>query len=751
MGQTIKINCKGSGALPLGEMKPFQGNLKTLTEKSYVKLRGLIQSMGFSFPIFVWQDRENNQNYIIDGHQRVRTLQKMASEGYQIPDLPVAFVEAPNFKEAKKKLMAAASQFGDVDKQGLYEFLSENQWDMDFLEENFKLPEIDFDSFKAEYYDDSKGGGEGDGEEGDEKQLGSMADKFLIPPFTVFDARQGYWVERKRKWLELGIESEVGRGNIPLKKRAPDHFVHQGSLNKIRGNELFKTGTSIFDPVLCEIAYRWWCPVGGSILDPFAGGSVRGIVASKLGFKYTGIELRMEQTEANVAQAADICADDEVKPTWICGDSSEQLNSMKGRFDFMIGCPPYYDLEKYSDDPKDISNMSYSDFLETYTKIIQKALKRLKENALVVWVICDVRQTDGDRFYWGFLKDTIQAFEEGGAELYNEAVLLTSIGSLPLRAGKTFMAGRKLGRSHQNVLVFAKGSPAKIMPKLEKFEGNEAEMMKMVDYENLEFCDNMDQDTPVQEIEADKMKLWVKRDDFFAIGGVRGGKVRTCWWLAQGAEGLVTAGSRSSAQVNIVAHIARKLGIPCQVHTPEGKLSPEVEAALRAGAEVVQHKAGYNNVIMARAREAAKKVGWTEIPFRLECQAAVDQTRKSVKGLDLYPWKRLVLPVGSGMSLAGVLWGLKDHGIDRPVLGVKVGADPRNRLDKYAPPGWQDMVDLLQSDMDYHESPHSCQLGPIWLDPLYEAKCINFLKSGDCLWVVGISQTAQGGLDGVIA
>src|SRR5690348_7500784 len=62
-----------------------------------------------------------------------------------------------------------------------------------------------------------------------------------------------------------------------------------------------QTGTSIFDPVLCELSYRWFCPPGGKILDPFAGGSVRGIVASCLGFEYTGVELRAEQVAANQA------------------------------------------------------------------------------------------------------------------------------------------------------------------------------------------------------------------------------------------------------------------------------------------------------------------------------------------------------------------------------------------------------------------------------------------------------------------
>jgi len=89
--------------------------------------------------------------------------------------------------------------------------------------------------------------------------------------------------------------------------------------------------------------------------------------------------------------------------------------------------------------------------------------------------------------------------------------------------------------------------------------------------------------TPVQQVDD----YFLKRDDLFEVAGVRGGKARTCWSLAQGAVGLVTAGSRSSPQVNIVAHIARDLGIPCRVHTPEGEPSPEVADAVTCGAEWV--------------------------------------------------------------------------------------------------------------------------------------------------------------------
>src|SRR5215471_15335327 len=80
------------------------------------------------------------------------------------------------------------------------------------------------------------------------------------------------------------------------------------------------SGTSIFDPVLCELVYRWFCPPAGLVLDPFAGGSVRGIVAAKLGLRYTGIDLSRRQIEENRKQAAEICGQ-QSQPTWIVGDS----------------------------------------------------------------------------------------------------------------------------------------------------------------------------------------------------------------------------------------------------------------------------------------------------------------------------------------------------------------------------------------------------------------------------------------------
>ena len=218
-----------------------------------------------------------------------------------------------------------------------------------------------------------------------------------------------------------------------------------------------QSGTSIFDPVLCELAYRWFCPPSGSILDPFAGGSVRGIVAGKLGRRYTGIDLRPEQIEANREQAARICGDP--APVWIEGDGCEAASLAPSDYDFIFSCPPYGDLERYSDDPRDVSTMKYPEFLAAYRRIISICVGMLKPHRFACFVVGDIR--DGKGFYRRFVSDTEQAFRDCGAQLYNEAILVTAVGSLPIRVGRQFESGRKLGKTHQNVLVFCNGDPRK--------------------------------------------------------------------------------------------------------------------------------------------------------------------------------------------------------------------------------------------------------------------------------------------------
>ena len=270
------------------------------------------------------------------------------------------------------------------------------------------------------------------------KASGPVAERFTLPPFTILDARSGDWQERKRAWASLGINSEVGRTE-----------------NLLRMSDTCSLGekdTSIFDPVVCELAYRWFCPAGGQVVDPFAGGSVRGIVAGALGRHYWGCDLRPEQIAANEAQADEIAP--RVRPVWVYGDSMETLADAPAA-DFVFSCPPYGDLEKYSDDPRDLSAMDWHAFVAAYKRIILRAVGRMKPDTFACFVVGDFR--DGRGFYRNFVSETIDGFEQAGARLYNEAILATMLGSASMRVTKQFESGRKLAKTHQNVLVFCKG------------------------------------------------------------------------------------------------------------------------------------------------------------------------------------------------------------------------------------------------------------------------------------------------------
>ncbi|MNV43035.1 threonine synthase [compost metagenome] len=187
-----------------------------------------------------------------------------------------------------------------------------------------------------------------------------------------------------------------------------------------------------------------------------------------------------------------------------------------------------------------------------------------------------------------------------------------------------------------------------------------------------------------------------------------------------------------------MAHIAADLGIPCRVHVPWGNLSPELESAQKMGAEIIQAKPGFNSIIISRARKDSKELGWTEIPFGMECQQAIDLTSFQTINIP-QEVNRIVVPVGSGMSLSGILDGVYKYGLNIPVLGIQVGADPNKRLTQYIPEQYK--YELEKSDLHYHERYPSPMFQGIDLDPIYEAKCIPFLKPNDLLWIVGIRKS----------
>ena len=280
-----------------------------------------------------------------------------------------------------------------------------------------------------------------------------LKSKFIVSPFSILDMASGDWQNRKNRWKKLGIKGEVGRDSKAIIS-GTDNYRTIKDKAEYDNRENY---VSIFDPVLCEIMYRWFVPAEGSILDPFAGGSVRGIVSSFLDYNYTGVELRDEQVYSNMGQAEEIVPNN--LPKYLIGDSNKVLETIDRKFDFLFSCPPYYDLEIYSDYNGDLSNMSHKDFEFYYESIIRKSCLLLKDNRFACFVVGNVRDNNG------FMKDlvglTIRLFEKYGLQFYNDIVLRQPIASASMRADKN-MKYRKTVKVHQNVLVFCKGNPKKV-------------------------------------------------------------------------------------------------------------------------------------------------------------------------------------------------------------------------------------------------------------------------------------------------
>lgn len=271
----------------------------------------------------------------------------------------------------------------------------------------------------------------------DTGERGSLAADFGAPPFSVFDTRQGYWKDRKAEWEAL-------TGNLSATKEE----VLSGSTMLASINE----GSSNFDPVLAELCMRWFCPAGGWVLDPFGGEQTKGVVAGTLGLNYRATEIRTDQVEVNEA----VCGDFE-GVRYACGSADEIDTLIPERgFNLCFTSPPYYDLEVYSAD--DMSAMgTYDEFMAMYESIFAKCVDMLADNAFLIVKIGEIRDKKTG-IYRNFVGDNIAIFNRLGLHYYNEATIIHPPGTAPQRA-RRYMGTRKLAKLHQNVLVFAKGSP----------------------------------------------------------------------------------------------------------------------------------------------------------------------------------------------------------------------------------------------------------------------------------------------------
>jgi hypothetical protein len=280
----------------------------------------------------------------------------------------------------------------------------------------------------------------------------TMSDYFGVAPFSILNTVDKDWQQRKSRWNELIKDNGNTREGTLMAKNS-----RTNSEIGLKIQEL-NNGVSILDAVLAELMIKWFTEKGFATFDPFAGDTVFGFVSGFLKRPFEGIELRQEQVDFNQMQ----CNRENLDCRYIC-DTSENMDKYIANEskDFIFSCPPYADLEVYSDSPADLSTMSHEDFFKVYKKILQNTYRKLKNDRFAVIVTSEVRDKKTGE-YIRLVSKTTDIMVEAGYMFYNDLILVNSCGTLPLRTGNMMNSGRKIGRRHQNILVFYKGDPKQI-------------------------------------------------------------------------------------------------------------------------------------------------------------------------------------------------------------------------------------------------------------------------------------------------
>lgn len=362
------------------------------------------------------------------------------------------------------------------------------EWDMDILANDWDSDDLvdwGVDVWQMNTAGDAAKDEGGIGGGGDRNP--SLNDRFVVPPFSILDTRKGYWQRRKKMWREaigdfgesrndtliqspeikykdLYQKTRQHREELGLSfKEYLDKYVPE-DVKEREAKKILSQGVSLLDPVMAEVVCRWFGLDNCKTFDCFAGDSVFGYVSAYLGNEFVGIELRPEQAALNNERVEGMSA------RYVCDDGQNVAEHIPSESqDLLFSCPPYFDLEVYSDLPNDASNQgTYEDFIGILRNAFSKAVGCLKENRFAVIVVGDIRDKKTG-FYYDFCGDIKHIFKDNGMSLYNEIILIETGASTALRAGR-YMDSRKIAKMHQNILVFYKGKTKNIKKNFKKIE-----------------------------------------------------------------------------------------------------------------------------------------------------------------------------------------------------------------------------------------------------------------------------------------
>lgn len=186
---SIRILCEFKEMVKVKDLKPYPNNPNVHPAKQIEELAFVIKNDAWRVPIIV----SNRSGCIVAGHGRLAAAKLLDMtevpvdrQDFESDELEYAFVVADN----------GLSEWSEIDRAMVNEKMPD-------LGPDFDIRMLGLENFTLDVSEQR---------DGDEKKLGALAERFLVPPFSVFDTKQGYWQDRKGYWLAMGIKSELGRG-----------------------------------------------------------------------------------------------------------------------------------------------------------------------------------------------------------------------------------------------------------------------------------------------------------------------------------------------------------------------------------------------------------------------------------------------------------------------------------------------------------------------------------------------------------
>lgn len=413
------------------EVKPYTNNPRK-NARAIEVLAKMIKEYGYLVPIVL-----DKNNILVAGHTRLEAIAKVRSEVGQFLEMKSNKGEVIEKIDLDNIQAVLADTLTDAQIKAFR--LADNRvaeistWDSEKLrDELLSLRTLDFDlsltAFtKRELYNKQLT---------PKEKVALMAkDILFIPAFSIFDGRSGIWQERTRKWREILTKDLQGESREKVLASEEGIYGSEGDV-------------SLFNPTLAEVLVRAFTKEGDKVIVPF-GELTKVAIPGLYNRDVTGIELRKEQVDLNNKITGQLGL---TNVNTIEGDALNE--NLYPEADFIYSCPPYLDLEKYSELKEDLSNQSEAEFFTSMQKFIQICYKKLKNDCFFVLIFGNIRRPDGSIV--DITSKVSELATKEGFKLYNDIVYLQPLGTSSMRSSQ-FVKTRKVVRNHEKVLIFKKG------------------------------------------------------------------------------------------------------------------------------------------------------------------------------------------------------------------------------------------------------------------------------------------------------